>query len=148
MGILEMYRSGDFSKLEPYRGKLAALDVPFLALWGEDDPFAPVAGAYRFQKEIPGAEVVAVEGARALRLRRRARALRARGRRFSRRVGRLARGGAGGAQALQPSFDFWIEAAKLGWLTGNPSIAVVYIGTRFLVPHFRTLTLRSVMCTG
>ena len=64
MGILEMYRSGDFSKLEPYRGKLAALEVPFLALWGEDDPFAPIAGAYRFQKEIPGARVVAVEGAR------------------------------------------------------------------------------------
>jgi haloalkane dehalogenase len=63
MGILEMYRSGDFSKLEPYRGKLAALEVPFLALWGEDDPFAPIAGAYRFQREIPGAEVVAVEGA-------------------------------------------------------------------------------------
>jgi haloalkane dehalogenase len=63
MSILEMYRSGEFSKLEPYRGKLAELDVPFLALWGEDDPFAPIAGAYRFKKEIPGAEVVAVEGA-------------------------------------------------------------------------------------
>lgn len=64
MGILEMYRSGDFSKLEPYRGKLAALDVPFLALWGENDPFAPVAGAYRFKKEVPGTKVVIVEGAR------------------------------------------------------------------------------------
>jgi haloalkane dehalogenase len=64
MGILDMYRSGDFSKLEPYRGKLAALEVPFLALWGENDPFAPIAGAYRFQKEIPGARVVAVKGAR------------------------------------------------------------------------------------
>jgi haloalkane dehalogenase len=63
MGILEMYRSGDFEKLEPYRGRLAALEVPFLALWGEDDPFAPIAGAYRFQKEIPGARVVSVEGA-------------------------------------------------------------------------------------
>ena len=63
MAILEMYRSGDFEKLEPYRGKLAELGVPFLALWGEDDPFAPVAGAHRFQKEVPGATVVAVEGA-------------------------------------------------------------------------------------
>jgi haloalkane dehalogenase len=64
MGILEMYRSGDFSKLEPYRGKLADLGVPFLALWGENDPLAPIAGAYRFQKEIPGARVIPVEGAR------------------------------------------------------------------------------------
>lgn len=62
-GVLELYRSGDFSKLEPYAGKLAALGVPALALWGENDPFAPIAGAYRFQKEIPGTEVVAVEGA-------------------------------------------------------------------------------------
>ena len=64
MGILEMYRSGDFEKLEPYRGKLAELGVPFLALWGEDDPFAPIAGAYRFKKEVPGAQIVAIEGAK------------------------------------------------------------------------------------
>jgi haloalkane dehalogenase len=62
-GILDLYRSGDFPKLEPYRGQLAALGVPMLALWGGDDAFAPVAGAYRFQKEVPGAEVVVVEGA-------------------------------------------------------------------------------------
>lgn len=61
-GQLEMYRSGDFSKLEPYEGKLAAIGVPFLALWGENDPFAPVAGAHRFAKEIPGARVEVVEG--------------------------------------------------------------------------------------
>ena len=47
---LELYRSGDFSKLEPYRGKLAALGVPTLILWGERDEFAPVAGAHRFQQ--------------------------------------------------------------------------------------------------
>ncbi len=63
-GVLELYRSGDFSKLEPYRGKLAALDVPMLCLWGADDEFAPVAGAYRFRKEVPHAEVIVVEGAR------------------------------------------------------------------------------------
>ena len=63
VGILELYRSGDFSKLEPYAGKLAALDVPALILWGADDPFAPVAGAYRFQKEIPGAKLAVIEGA-------------------------------------------------------------------------------------
>jgi haloalkane dehalogenase len=62
-GILDLYRSGDCAKFEPYRGKLAALEVPFLALWGGDDAFAPVAGAYRFQKEVPGAEVVVIEGA-------------------------------------------------------------------------------------
>jgi haloalkane dehalogenase len=59
---LEMYRSGDFPKLEPYRGKLAALGVPTLILWGDKDEFAPVAGAYRFQKEIPHARMVVLEG--------------------------------------------------------------------------------------
>jgi haloalkane dehalogenase len=62
-GILELYRSGDFEKLEPYRGRLAALDVPTLVLWGADDAFAPVAGAHRFGKEIPRAELVVVDGA-------------------------------------------------------------------------------------
>src|ERR671917_491035 len=37
-GQLELYRSGDFSKLAPYQGQLAGLGVPFLALWGESDP--------------------------------------------------------------------------------------------------------------
>ncbi len=62
-GILDLYRSGDFSKLEPYRGQLAGLDVPMLCLWGQNDEFAPVAGAYRFRKEVPRAEIVVVEGA-------------------------------------------------------------------------------------
>ena len=61
-GILDLYRSGDFPKLEPYRGKLAELGVPMLALWGGEDPFAPVAGAYRFQKEVPGTEIIVLEG--------------------------------------------------------------------------------------
>jgi haloalkane dehalogenase len=60
---LELYRSGDFEKLEPYEGQLAGLGVPTLILWGADDPYAPVAGAYRFQREIPHAELVIVEGA-------------------------------------------------------------------------------------
>ena len=60
---LEQYRSGDFEKLEPYQGKLAELGVPTLLLWGGDDDFAPVAGAHRFQKEIPGSELVVIEGA-------------------------------------------------------------------------------------
>src|SRR5215212_2847084 len=59
---LELYRSGDFAKLEAYDGKLAALGVPFLALWGEDDPFAPVSGAQRFAREVPGARVQVIPG--------------------------------------------------------------------------------------
>ena len=62
--VLEMYRSGDFEKLEPYQGKLAALGVPTKLIWGEEDEFAPVAGAHRLADEIPGAEVVVIEGAR------------------------------------------------------------------------------------
>lgn len=60
---LEMYRSGDFEKLAPHEGALGRLAVPTLILWGEDDEFAPVAGAYRFQREIPGAELRVIGGA-------------------------------------------------------------------------------------
>jgi haloalkane dehalogenase len=60
---LDLYRSGDFEKLEPYRGKLAALGVPAQIVWGATDEFAPVAGAYRFQKELPGAELVVLDDA-------------------------------------------------------------------------------------
>jgi haloalkane dehalogenase len=59
---LEMYRSGDFEKLAPYEGALGRLAVPTLLLWGEDDAFAPVAGAHRLQAEIPGADLQVVEG--------------------------------------------------------------------------------------
>ena len=62
-GVLELYRSGDFSQLEPYRGKLAELGVPALALWGERDDYAPPAGAFRFAKELPDTRVVLVEDA-------------------------------------------------------------------------------------
>jgi pimeloyl-ACP methyl ester carboxylesterase len=62
-GILELYRSGDFEKLEPYEGQLFRLAVPTLILWGENDLFAPVAGAYRFKREIPDAKLVVLEGA-------------------------------------------------------------------------------------
>jgi haloalkane dehalogenase len=61
-GQLELYRSGDFEKLEPYEGKLAQLGVPTLMLWGSDDFAAPVAGAHRFEGEIPGSEVVVLDG--------------------------------------------------------------------------------------
>ena len=61
-GQLDLYRSGDFAQLEPYEGRLAELGVPVLVLWGADDPFAPVASAERFAREIPGAELVVLEG--------------------------------------------------------------------------------------
>ena len=62
-GQLELYRSGEFSELEAYDGKLAALGVPALIVWGEDDPFAPVAGAHRLAKELPGARLEVLGGA-------------------------------------------------------------------------------------
>ena len=62
-GHLELYRSGDFEKLHAYEGQLAALGVPALLLWGETDPFAPVAGAKRFESELPDTRLVVVEGA-------------------------------------------------------------------------------------
>lgn len=58
---LDLYRSGDFSKLAAYRGKLTELGVPALMLWGEGDEFAPVAGAYRFRKELPDSRIVVIE---------------------------------------------------------------------------------------
>ena len=61
-GQLELYRSGDFSKLESYEGCLAKLDVPALLLWGADDPFAPLAGARRLERELPQSRLVVMEG--------------------------------------------------------------------------------------
>jgi haloalkane dehalogenase len=60
---LDLYRSGDFSKLEPYSGKLGALGVPTLLLWGAKDEFAPIGGAHRFRKQIPDAQLVVLEDA-------------------------------------------------------------------------------------
>jgi haloalkane dehalogenase len=60
---LDMYRSGDFEKLAPYEGRLGELNVPTLLLWGENDEFAPVGGAHRLHKRIPGAALEVVEGA-------------------------------------------------------------------------------------
>ena len=60
---LEMYRSGDFSKLEPYEGRLAGLGVPALVLWGAQDRFASVRMASRFADELPGSELHAFDDA-------------------------------------------------------------------------------------
>jgi haloalkane dehalogenase len=58
MAHLELYRSGDFEKLIPYEGRLAALAVPALILWGGQDRFASVKMADRFHQELPGSELV------------------------------------------------------------------------------------------
>jgi haloalkane dehalogenase len=60
---LELYRSGDFDKLVPYEGRLAALGVPALVVWGADDRFAGVAMAQRFHEELPGSELSVFDGA-------------------------------------------------------------------------------------
>ena len=59
---LEMYRSLDFTQFAPYEGRLREMARPTLLLWGEDDPFAPVAGAHRLHDEIPGSELEVVPG--------------------------------------------------------------------------------------
>jgi haloalkane dehalogenase len=63
LGHLEMYRSGDFEKLAPYEGRLAALAVPTLIMWGEQDRFASVRMAHRFHSELPGSELAVLDGA-------------------------------------------------------------------------------------
>jgi haloalkane dehalogenase len=60
-GMLSLYRSGEFSELEDY--DLTTVRAPSLILWGADDPFAPVAGAHRFDAELDDTTLVVVEGA-------------------------------------------------------------------------------------
>ena len=60
---LDLYRSGDFEKLAPYAGKLTALGVPAKIVWGAKDEFAPLPGAFRFKKELPGTEPVVLDDA-------------------------------------------------------------------------------------
>jgi haloalkane dehalogenase len=60
---LDLYRSGDFSKLEAYDGRLAALGVPARIVWGAKDEFAPVGGAHRFHKQLPAARLVVLDDA-------------------------------------------------------------------------------------
>ncbi len=62
-GQLELYRSGEFDKLLPYEGRVAALGVPALIVWGEHDRFAGVRMAHRFHAELAGSELAIFEGA-------------------------------------------------------------------------------------
>lgn len=63
LGQLELYRSGEFDKLIPYEGRVAALDVPALILWGSEDRFAGPAMAHRFHEELAGSELTVLDGA-------------------------------------------------------------------------------------
>jgi len=60
---LELYRSGDFDKLVPYEGRVAALELPALIVWGAQDRFAGVAMAQRFHEELAGSELAVLEHA-------------------------------------------------------------------------------------
>jgi haloalkane dehalogenase len=62
--MLELYRSFDGDELKPYQGKLAALEVPTLILWGQQDEYIPLDYASRFAREIPGSKLVLLEGVR------------------------------------------------------------------------------------
>jgi haloalkane dehalogenase len=62
--MLELYRSVDLDEFEPYQRKLAALEVPTLILWGQQDEFLPVDYASRFAREIPGSKLVLLDGVR------------------------------------------------------------------------------------
>jgi pimeloyl-ACP methyl ester carboxylesterase len=62
-GMLELFRSGDLEKLEPYQGRLAALEAPTLVIWGENEEYTPSVHAKRFGREIPHAEVVMIDNA-------------------------------------------------------------------------------------
>lgn len=62
-GHLDFYRSCDFPKFARYDGRLAALGVPALLVWGANDQFAPLAGAHRFARELPDSELVVIDRA-------------------------------------------------------------------------------------
>src|SRR5262249_31251564 len=62
-GHLELYRSGDFEKLVPYEGRLAAMAVPALIVWGGQDRFASVKMAHRFHSELAQSELAVFEDA-------------------------------------------------------------------------------------
>jgi haloalkane dehalogenase len=63
-GMLELYRSFDLDELKPYQSRLAALEVPTLILWGQQDEYLPPDYASRFAEQIPGSKLVLLEGVR------------------------------------------------------------------------------------
>jgi pimeloyl-ACP methyl ester carboxylesterase len=63
-GMLELYRSFDLDELKPYQSRLAALEVPTLILWAQQDEYLPLDYASRFAEQIPGSKLVLLEGVR------------------------------------------------------------------------------------
>jgi haloalkane dehalogenase len=63
-GMLELYRSFDLDELEPFQARLAALGVPTLILWARQDEYLPLDYASRFARQIPGSDLVLLEGVR------------------------------------------------------------------------------------
>jgi haloalkane dehalogenase len=55
---LDLYRSGDFEKLDAYDGRLGQLGVPALIVWGAQDRFAEIGLAHRFREELRDSELV------------------------------------------------------------------------------------------
>ena len=62
--MLELYRSFDLDELKPYQARLAALGVPTLILWAQQDEYLPLDYASRFARGIPGSKLVLLEGVR------------------------------------------------------------------------------------
>ncbi len=82
-GVLELYRSGDFQKLEPYRGRLAALGIADAGPLGRGRPVRARRRRLPLREGGPGRRDGRRRRRGPLRLRRRARALRARDRELS-----------------------------------------------------------------
>ncbi|MBA3861262.1 MAG: alpha/beta fold hydrolase [Solirubrobacterales bacterium] len=61
--VLRLYRSGDFTELEPYEPRLPELAAPTLLLWGARDSYAPLSGAHRFAALLPDTRLVVLEEA-------------------------------------------------------------------------------------
>ena len=62
--MLDLYRSFDVDAVAPYQAKLAALGVPTLILWGQQDEFLPLDYASRFARQIPASKLVLLEDVR------------------------------------------------------------------------------------
>jgi haloalkane dehalogenase len=61
---LELYQSGDLTRLTNHKGELRRLNKPATIIWGEKDPFVSKEYAYKLHnEELPNASVNIVPGA-------------------------------------------------------------------------------------
>jgi pimeloyl-ACP methyl ester carboxylesterase len=60
--MMTMYRAAPADGFERLAPLFRELDRPALVLWGENDPFIPVAQAHRQKASFPSADVVVLEG--------------------------------------------------------------------------------------